>query len=62
MLSVVRKGLLLPCVRSCGRRAMSSEAVIFKGVTASNIAEASFFIPEGSKVSLMGPNDAGYFL
>jgi ATPase subunit of ABC transporter with duplicated ATPase domains len=37
---------------------MSSDALIFKGVSTSNIVDASFLIPEGSKVSLMGPNDA----
>ena len=59
MLSVLRKGVVVPS-KSFARRAMSnSDAFAFKGVATSDIAEATFRVPEGSKISLMGANEAG---
>ena len=37
----------------------NSDAFAFKGVATSDIAEATFRVPEGSKISLMGANEAG---
>jgi ATPase subunit of ABC transporter with duplicated ATPase domains len=55
MFSVLRKGMVVPS-KSFARRAMS-DAFVFKGVATSDIAEASFRVAEGSKVSLMGSNE-----
>jgi hypothetical protein len=60
MFSVLRKGMVVPS-KSFARRAMS-DAFVFKGVATSDIAEASFRVAEGSKVSLMGSNETGKYV
>lgn len=55
MFSVLKKGIVVPS-KSFARRAMS-DAFMFKGVSTSDIADASFRVSEGSKISLMGKNE-----
>lgn len=57
MFSSLRKGVIVPS-RSFAQRALSTDAFLFKGVATSHVAEASFRVPEGSKVALMGTNEA----
>lgn len=53
---MLRKGVVMPS-KSFALRAMSADAFAFKGIATSDIAEATFRVTEGSKVSLMGAND-----